>query len=48
MTFARKSRYERIFQQITRKEGESSINWIKILQIEQRLSVSVGSYNSED
>ena len=39
MTFADKSRYDRTFQQVTHKGGESSINYIKIFQNAQALSV---------
>ena len=48
MTFADKSRYDRIFQQVTHKGGEYEINYIKIFQNSQNLSVSVGNYYSED
>ena len=48
MTFADKSRYDRIFQQVTHKGRESAINYIKIFQNAQALSVSVGNSYSED
>ena len=48
MTFADKSRYERTFQQVTHKGGESSINYIKRFQNAQALSVSVGTRYYED
>ena len=48
MTFADKARYDRIFQQVRHKGGESAINYIKILQNAQALSVSVGNSYSED
>ena len=48
MTFADKSRYERTFQQVTHKGGESAINYIKRFQNAQVLSVSVGNSYSED
>ena len=32
MTFADKSRYDRTFQQVTHKGGESAMNYIKIFQ----------------
>ena len=48
MTFADKSKYDRIFQQVTHKGGESAINYIKRFQNEQALSVSVGNSYSED
>ena len=41
MTFADKSRYDRTFQQVTHKGGESAINYIKIFHNSQALSVSV-------
>ena len=37
MTFADKSRYDRTFQQVTHKGGESAINYIKRFQNEQAL-----------
>ena len=48
MTFADKSRYDRTFQQVTHKGGESDINYIKRFQNAQALSVSVGNSYSED
>ena len=48
MTFADKSRYDRIFQQVTHKGGESAINHMKRFQNAQALSVSVGNSYSED
>ena len=48
MTFANKSRYDRNFQQVTHKGGESSINYIKRFQNAQALSVSVGNSYPED
>ena len=48
MTFVEKRRYDRIFQQVTHKEGGSETNYIKILQNAQALSVSVGKNYSED
>ena len=48
MTFADKSRYDRTFQQVTHKGGESAINYIKRFQSAQALSVSVGNSYSED
>ena len=32
MNFSDKSRYDRIFQQVTHKEGESAMNYNKIFQ----------------
>ena len=48
MTSADKSRYDRIFQQVTHKGGESAINYIKRFQFAQALAVSVGNSSSED
>ena len=48
MTFADKSRYDRIFQQVTHKGGESAINYFKIFKNAHALSVSVGNGYSED
>ena len=48
MTFADKSRYDRTFQQVTHKGGESAINYIKRFQHAQALSVLVGNSYSED
>ena len=41
MTFADKSRYDRTFQQVTHKGGESATNYIKRFQNAHALSVSV-------
>ena len=43
MTFADKSRYDRTFQQVTHKGGESEINYIKRFQNAHALSLSVGN-----
>ena len=48
MSIAEKSRYDRIFQQVTHKGGESSMNAIKISQNAQALWFSVGNTYSED
>ena len=48
ITFADKSRYDRTFQKVTYKGGESAINYIKRFQNAQALSVSVGNSYSED
>ena len=48
MTFADKSRYDRIFHQVTHKGGESAINYIKRFQNARALSDSVGNSYSED
>ena len=48
MTFADKIRYERTFQQVTHKGGESAINYIKRFQNAHALSVSVGKSYSGD
>ena len=47
-TFADKSRYDRTFQQVTHKGGESAINYIKRFKNAQESSVSVGNKYSED
>ena len=47
MTFSDKSRYDRTFQQVTHKGGESEINYIKRFQNAHALSVSVGNSYSE-
>ena len=47
MNFSDKSRYDRIFQQVTQRGGESAMNYIKIFQNTQDLSVSVGNIYSE-
>ena len=48
MTFSDKSRYDRTFQQVTHKGGESAINYIKRFQNAHALSVLVGNSHSED
>ena len=48
MTFADKSGYDRTFQQVTHKGGESAINYIEMFQNAQAFSVSVGKSYSED
>ena len=48
MTFSDKSRYDRTFQQVTHKGGESSIKKIKRFKNAHDLSVSVGNRYSED
>ena len=48
MNFADKSRYDRIFKQVTHKGGESAINYIKRFHHAHALSVSVGNSYSED
>ena len=48
MTFSDKSRYDRTFQQVTHKGGESAINYIKKFQNAHALSVSLGNRYSED
>ena len=48
MTFADKSRYDRTFQQVTHKGGESAINYIKRFHNAQVLSVSVGNSYYDD
>ena len=44
MTFADKSRYGRLFQKITRKRGESSMDYIKILQNAQACTIDYDTY----
>ena len=48
MTFSDKSRYDRTFQQVTHKGGESAINYIKRFHNTHALSISVGNSYSED
>ena len=48
MTFAYKRRYDRIFQQVTHKVGESAMNYIKIFQNAHAFSVSLGNSYYED
>ena len=48
MTFSDRSRYDRTFQQVTHKVGESTINCIRRFQNAHALSVSVGNSYSED
>ena len=48
MNFFDKSIYDRNFQQLTHKGGEYAINYIKIFQNANALSVSVGNSFSED
>ena len=48
MTFDDKSGYDRTFQQVTHKGGESAINYIKRFQNAHAFSVLVGNSHSED
>ena len=48
MTFPDKSRYDKIFQQVTHKLGEYAMNYIQRYQNTEALSVSVGNSYSED
>ena len=48
MIFSDKSRYDRTFQQVTHKGGESAMNYIKRYQNAHALSISVGNSYSED
>ena len=48
MPFSDKSRYDRIFQQVTHKGGESAMNYIKIPQNALDLSFIVGRNYSDD
>ena len=43
MTFANKSRFDKILQQVTHKGGESAMKYIKIFQNSQDLLFSVGN-----
>ena len=44
MTFAEKSIYDRTLQQVTHKGGGSTMDYIKIFQDAQTLSIYVGNY----
>ena len=46
--FADQIRYNRLFQQVLQKAGESSINYIKIFHNTRALEISVGNSDSED
>ena len=48
MTFAGKSRYDRIFRQVIHKGEEYAMNYIKILQNAQAFSITVVKNYSED
>ena len=48
MTFSDKTRYDKIFQQVTHKGGESKLNYIKIFHNAQNFSFSVGNNYSKD
>ena len=48
MTFTDKSKYDKTFQQVTHKGGELAMNYIKIFQNAQALSISVGNSYAED
>ena len=48
MTFTDKIRYDRTFQQVTHKGGESAINYIKRFHNSHAFSISVGNSYSED
>ena len=48
MTCADKSRYDMTFQQVTHKEGESAINYIKRFRNAHAFLVSVRNSYSED
>ena len=47
MTFSDKSRYDRLFQKVTHKGGDSTTNSINRFQHSQDLSVSLGNNYSE-
>ena len=48
MNFSGEIRYDRTFQQVTHKGGESAINYVNRFQNAHALSVSVGNSYSED
>ena len=48
MTFSDKGRYDKTFQQVTHKWGESAINYIKRFQNAHDLSVTAEKSYSED
>ena len=48
MNFVDKSRYDRTFQKVVHKGGESAINYIKRFHNALTFSVSVGNSYSED
>ena len=48
MNFGDKSRYDRTFQHVTHKGGESAINYINRFQNAHALSVSLVNSYSED
>ena len=48
MTFSDQIIYNRLFQQVIHKWGESEINDIKIFQNDKDLEISVGNISSED
>ena len=48
MNFSDKSIYDRTFQEVTHKGGESIISYIKIFQNANSLSISLGNSYSED
>ena len=48
LTFYTKSRYNILFHQVIKKEGESAINYIKIFQNAKALAISVENGYFED
>ena len=48
MNFADQISYNRMFQQVIQKVGDSEINYIKIFQNDKALEISLGNINSED
>ena len=48
MTFFDKSRYDKTFQQVIHKGGESAISYIKIFQNAHAFSIYVGNSYSKD
>ena len=48
MNFSDQISYNRMFQQVIQKVGDSEINYIKIFQNDKALEISLGNINSED
>ena len=48
MTFSDQSIYNRMFQRLIYKRGESEINYIKLFKIAKALEILVGQSYSED
>ena len=47
MTFSNQGRYNRLFQQVIYKGGDSDINYIKIFQNDEAFIISLGNSYSE-